>query len=554
MPTLARRLRTARAAAVLAVASLLGSCEPKGTCRGEYCGTLVFAAIGQPVSLLPPATDQALDRDIFDQIFLRLADIGPALNTVGDSGFVPRLADRWGWTDSLTLAFHIDGRARWQDGVPVTARDVAFSFAAFTDSALDSPYRDELKRIASVTAADSSTAVFRFRARYPEMFYDATYYLRVVPEHVLRLEPFARWRTAPFGRSPIGDGPYRLVNWTPGQSLELVADSAYFLGRPHIERLIWRFDADLSVAVTQVVAGEADAIEVLGSPANVARARATPHLTVYPYAGSVYTMVGFNLREPGGVPHPILADPIVRQALVLATDRQRMARSVFGGMAKVPPGPIPEEWASLWSGVAPVPPYDTVEAARLLASRYWLPGPGGVRQRAGRRLALTLLVPSTSPPRRQYAQLIQEELRAVGVEIRIELVDPPTLDQRLRAGRYDAAIESWGNDPAPSSGLPGAWKTGGEANFGRYSNRWFDRAVDSAVNARSPGAAADAWRTALDTLAEDAPAIVLCAPDNVAAIDARVAGVRLRPDEYWADVWTWRIPPDRLIERDRLGH
>ena len=101
---------------------LAAACTSRGggSCRGEYCGTVVFAGIGQPASLLPPATDHILDRDIYDQIFLKLADVGPDLNTVGDSGFQPQLADRWTWRDSLTLAFHLDPRARWQDGRPVS--------------------------------------------------------------------------------------------------------------------------------------------------------------------------------------------------------------------------------------------------------------------------------------------------------------------------------------------------------------------------------------------------------------------------------------------------
>ena len=187
---------------------LAAACTSRGggSCRGEYCGTVVFAAIGEPASLLPPVTDHILDRDIFDQLFLKLADIGPGLNTVGDSGFQPQLADRWTWTDSLTLAFHLDPRARWQDGRPVTAGDVVFTFAAYADSILDAADRVNLARIASVTAPDSSTAVFRFRQRYPEMFFDAVYYLRILPAHLLRSLPLHDWRSAAFGRSPIGTG------------------------------------------------------------------------------------------------------------------------------------------------------------------------------------------------------------------------------------------------------------------------------------------------------------------------------------------------------------
>ncbi|HVO34629.1 MAG TPA: peptide ABC transporter substrate-binding protein [Gemmatimonadales bacterium] len=524
-----------------------------GSCHGEHCGTVVFAAIGQPATLLPPVTDHFLDRDIFDQIFLKLADVGPGLNTVGDSGFEPQLADRWTWRDSLTLAFHLDPRARWQDGRPVTAGDVAFTFAAYSDSVLDAPEHINLAHIASVAAPDSATAVFRFRQRYPEMFFDAVYYLRILPAHLLRSLPLRQWRSAAFGRSPIGDGPYRFVRWDPGQSLELEADSTFFLGRPHVRRLIWRFASDLSVAVTQVIAGEADAIEVLVSPANVARARQATQLALYPYPGSAYLFVLLNLRaRDGSGPNPILGDVAVRRALVAATDRVRMAQSVFGAAAKVPPVPIPEFWAGLWFPDLPVPPYDTALADRLLEQRGWRLGSDGVRHRGGRKLAIALAVPSTSPARRQYAQLIQEELRAVGVEVKLDLMDNVTLEDRVRRGAYDAAIQAWANGPRPSFDLTPMWVAGGGQNYAHYTNPAFDRWIEAATTARAPAAALRAWRAALGVLAADAPAIALAAPDNVAAIDRRITNVRLRPDSYWAYVRDWRIAPDRLIARDRL--
>src|SRR6266699_1897710 len=203
-----------RALLPLAALCLLATgARPTAACSGDYCGTLVFVSGGQPDILLPPVSVSALSRDIHDQIFLKLADIGMTLNTVGDRGFVPQLAKRWEWRDSLTLVFHLDPGARWQDGPPVTA---------------------------GVTARDSLTAVFRFKDRYPEMFYDAVYHMRILPAHLLASVPRDHWLAADFGRAPVGDGPYRFVAWTP-EYVELAADSTFFLGRPHIRRLLWRF-------------------------------------------------------------------------------------------------------------------------------------------------------------------------------------------------------------------------------------------------------------------------------------------------------------------------
>src|SRR6266446_7963307 len=340
MPT--ARPPTGLTLTALAGLLLVSGCERPVGCTGEYCGTMVIAAGGEPDILLPPVSEFAITRDVTDQIFLKLADIGLSENTIGDEDFQPLLAERWEWDDPLTLVFHLDPRAHWQDGQPVTAADVAFTFDIYTDSTVNSPFRSNLRTISAVTTRDSLTPVFRFHARYPEMFYDAVYHMRILPAHLLRPVPRTQWRSAAFGRAPVGDGPYRFVSWKAGESLELAADSAFFLGRPHLRRVIWRFTPDQQVAVTQLLAGDADAVEVLFSPDNVQRARADTQLATYPYKGSAYGYVGFNLAAPGDStkPHPLFADRDLRRALVMATDRERLLRNVFGEFAKVPPGPL----------------------------------------------------------------------------------------------------------------------------------------------------------------------------------------------------------------------
>ncbi len=134
----------------------------------------------------------------------------------------------------------------------------------------------------------------------------------------------------------------------------------------------------------------------------------------------------------------------------------------------------------------------------------------------------------------------------------IDETDMQTLQQRLGAGNFDAAIQTYVNDPSPSSGVPQMWKKGGATNYGHFDDPAFDRQLDLASRAASPDAALKAWHSAFDVLNADAPAVVLNAPDNVAAVDKRITNVRIRPDSYWADVWTWRIPADRLTDRDKL--
>ncbi|HJQ65654.1 MAG TPA: peptide ABC transporter substrate-binding protein [Gemmatimonadales bacterium] len=532
------------------------ACSRRGSCRGEYCGTLVLSVAGSVTTLLPPVSTTSAERNIFDQIFLRLADFTASGVTIGDSGFVPQLARSWEWNDPLTLTFHLDPRARWQDGPPVTAADVQFTFESYTDTAVAAGDLTALRHIASVTATDSFTAVFRFRNQYPEAFFDATFHMRILPAHLLRDTQRRDWSTGAFGHAPIGNGPYRLVRWVPNETVELAADSSFFLGRPHVRRLIWRFATDMNLAVTQVVSGEADAVEVLVGPANIERAQAAEHLQLYPYPGVTYTFLRFNLRANGDSlhQHPLFADPDVRRALVLATDRASMVQSATAGRAKVPPGPMPQKWTWLWVPELTPPPYDTAQANQLLTARGWRDSDGdGFRDRAGRKLSFHVTVPSTSGLRKQYARLLQEQFRAVGAELLIDEMDNAAQGERLAAGTFDAALESFETDPTPTSGIPSIWGGGGGSNFGHYRNALFDRQVSIASAAPTQSAAVSAWVTALKTLERDAPGIMLYALDNVAAVDKRFTDVQIRADSWLALVRNWRIPPDRLNERDRVG-
>ena len=433
---------------------------------------------------------------------------------------------------------------------------VAFTFDIYTDPLVNSPFRSSLRTISAVTTRDSLTAVFRFHARYPEMFYDAVYHMRILPAHLLRPVPRDQWKTAPFGRAPVGDGPYRFVRWQAAQSIELVADSTFFLGRPRLRRLIWRFTPDLGVAISQVVADQADIREQVVTPENLERLRAAPQIALYPYRGNVYTFLSFNQRANGDTakPNPIFADREIRRALSMAVDRASLVRSRLGELGKVPPGPM-SSLLWIWDPEIRQLPFDTAQASSILNARGWRDHDGdGIRDRAGQPLAFHILVPTTSVLRKQYARLLQEEYRAIGVRVDIDEVENSVVGQRVGTGHYDTAILSRANDPSPSSGIAQTWTRAGfgGSNFGRYANPEFDRLVDRAIAATSPDDARRLWRSAMDLINADAPAVFLYSLENMAAIHSRVDNVQLRPDSWAALLRGWRIPSSGLIDRDRV--
>ena len=509
--------------------------------------TVIIAATGDADVLLPPVTAVTTGINVSDLLFCRLAELKLALNTVDDSGFQPVLARSWEHPDSLTIVFHLDPRARWQDGVPVTAEDVVYTFGIYRDTSVNSPLAPFLEPIDSVTARDSLTVAFRFRRWYPEQLYDATYHMRILPRHLLDTIPAARLPTAPFGRAPVGDGPYRFVRWLAGSEIDLAADSSWFLGRPGLARLVWRVTPDLTAAVSGLLAGEADAIEVIPPPAELERVQRSRDLRLVPYPSPIYMAVVFNQRRS------LFADRTVRRALAMAVDRRTIVLSVFGPFGQVSLGATsPMQW--IWSDSIRQLPFDTAAAARALRLAGWRRATGGWRSSGGAPLRFTLLVPTSSRVRQQAATVMQDQLRRFGVELRILPLEFTVMEQQTRAGDFDAAFVSRTIDPSPASLLQW-WSPGAADNIGRFADPTFQALAAAASRARTRAAAAPLWREALGRLNDEAPALFLFSPRNHAAISARLSHVTIRPDSWLATVTAWQASgvrpgaPDRSAAR-----
>ncbi len=516
--------------------------EPPSTAPSG--GSLVVAVPGDADVLLPPIAATQLAAHVSDRLFPRLAELTTDLNTVDAAGFVPVLARRWEHRDPLTLVFHLDPRARWQDGRAVTADDVVFTFRVYTDTLTGSPYRVNLDPVAAVEREDSLTAVFRFRRVYPEQLYDATYHLRILPKHLLDTIPPERFASSSFARDPVGAGPFRFLRWEPGAEIVVEADTAWFLGRPALDRIVWRILPDVATAVTALVAGDADAMETIPQKDELGRVAAAPDLRLIPYPSPFLAGLLFNLRRP------LFADRDVRRALALALDRATIARAVFGAHAEVPAGALTR---MVWASAAPLRPvpFDTVEAGRLLDARGWRRGADGVRRLGSRALRFTLLVPTTSRTRQQAAVLIQDQLRRIGVAVEIQPLEFAVFDGRMRAGDFDAALFSRTLDPSPAM-LAQFWSgAAGGDNQGAYTSPAFDSLLALAAAAPTRDAALPFYQAALDRLNDDAPAVFLYSPNNTAAIHRRFADVTVRPDNWLATVAQWRVPPDQRLPRDR---
>ena len=534
----------------------VAACSDKST-GGDGGGTAIISfSAGDPGSLFPLLVTDEVSDAMTDLLFEKLAAIGPDLSSTGDKGFTPRLAKSWDWSkDSLQITFHIDPAARFHDGTPVTAKDVQYTFRIAKDTALGSTFTPLIANIDSVSVSDSVTATFWYHRRSTFQFFDAVYQIAPVPEHVYGKVAVADLKTSEITRTPIGSGRFRFVKWEPNVSLELMADTANFLGRAKLDRVIFMLGQAPTAAAQAVLTGESDfyiafPIDQVDRLDSNATARAVP------YSQNGYGFLAFNMfaRKSTSKPHPILGDVNVRRALSMSLDREAMLKNVFKNTGRIAYGPFPTGVDLSDTTLSP-PPYDTAAAGKLLDAAGWKRGPNGIRMKGGRPLTLEILTPTSSSIRMRYSDLLQGQLNKVGFNIEIARVSPQDMGARAGARDYDMMVQALFTDPSVA-GIQQFWGASGiqaGSNFELYKNAAVDAALDSAAVAVTPGDMHRLVSRAFKQIIDDAPAVWLYSGGSIGAAHKRLEIPFLPRDGWWGAIPDWSIPADKRIDRDRIG-
>lgn len=406
----------------------------------RYGGTAVVAGLGQPPSVNPFFLTDYVGRELATRaLFIPLVRLGP------DQRPEPWLARSWERSeDGATVTFRLREDVSWHDGEPVTAADVAFTFRTARNPDVGAAMVHRFASWDSVEvlgehellfhvdpSADLSTGLFAW-AMTP-----------VAPEHVLGEVPPAELSSSPFGRDPVGSGPFRLVEHRAGDRWILEANPDFpraLGGRPYLDRLVYRVVPDESTLLAELRSGEVDFyMKVLPLQAERVREERDLRLATFPFPS--YGFVVWNTRRaPFG-------EPDLRRAMTLAIDRRALVDAQLRGLGSPATGPLgPWHWAydTAWRPA----PHDPDSARALLDALGWRDRDGdGVREREGRDLAFDLLAPDNRL-QGDLAVMMQAQLSEVGVALRPRVREWASMVGDLTgAGRvFDAAVLSFQPD------------------------------------------------------------------------------------------------------------
>jgi len=406
----------------------------------------------------------------------------------------------------------------WHDGKPVTGLDARFSYGMLRNPRTPTLTRFILNKVDNVLIPnpnDPYTMVVQWNERWPfanALPYGDNYLL---PRHILErqyLQDPGKLRADPFFRAPVGAGPYKFKEWVPGSHITLEAYDGFAGEKPKIKTITFRFILDSVVLTANQMAGSVDATEInnFGIDQMVDIERRNPNVTTHYTEALIWERIEFNNDDEW------LKDRRVRQAIAYGIDRETIVKTLFQGKQPVAHSWLPTRHPGAHPNVKKYP-YDPARARQLLAEAGFTPGPDGIlRDRNGKRFEMTYMTTAGNAPREQTQQIIKEQLKAVGIEIRIQNVPASVFFGRVVVRREWPHLAEWATLYTPevmpftefhSSQIPSAANNWEGSNRRGWRNAESDRLAEQIGQELDQTKRLELFRRQQELFVEDLPAV-----------------------------------------------
>lgn len=468
---------------------------------------------------------------IFDLLYDRL------IYTRNDGTYEPMLADSWEMNDDNTvLTFHLKKDATWQDGEPITAKDVEFTCKLIAAPSLAAARAVAFDWIKGYGESDDSLEVnavddytVEFTCAQPTtleyLMFTKLNGVYILPEHILGGMSYDEVRNSDYWQNPVGAGAAVYDSEISGERIEFTANKDFCLGAPDWDRLVIRI-VPTSNLLAGLKNGEIDAVN--GNSAAIPlsdweMAQEDENLDTHAITGVAYQYMSINTQKD-------YLNETVRQAINMAIDRDTIINGLLKGEGEAICGPYASNHA--YKDPEIQPQYDPEKAKELLDEAGW---------DSSRELVFS--VPTGNTVREQSAVIIQQNLQAIGINTKIETADFATHMDKVRKGDYDLGLFGSAGSPEPSECVIN-FQPGQLNNFAQLTDDTLYNIGKKGENVFTHEERYACYDEFQKALTEIVPWVFLYAPKDLVAFNKRLGNTTVGEGDSLIvnqNVWEWTV-------------
>lgn len=437
-----------------------GNSGDKSSTASKEKDTIVYGISTSPSGVFNPLlTDSVYDDAVCEMVYSSLLKLDNELN------LKPSMAEKYEISsDQKTITFKLKKDLKWSDGKPLTSKDVAFTFKSLASKDYQGEHSDYVSKvqgvdeykegksdnISGIKTPDESTIELTFAQPYdPALTNLGT--TGIIPEHIWSKVPENKWKESKdLMSNPVGSGPFKMLSFTEGQDVQFEKNKYFFGGEAKTDKLVLKVISEDTVA-SDLKNGDIDLADVTNLKKADVEALEKGGFKTYKHQNTIFQYMGLNYRNP------IFKDIKVREAILTAIDRQGMVDKLIEGNGEVKNVPmLSSSWAYPKDAKLNEYKYDKEKAKKLLNEAGYTEKDGVMTNSEGQKLSFKLDVPTGNSVREQTAQIIQENLKEIGIKVELNKMEFPALMEKV-VGNHEFDMYMMGNNLSADPDLTAYW-------------------------------------------------------------------------------------------------
>ena len=535
--------RIATVLIVAAVGSGCGDTSETPAVTDDDGRKILRVAYEREIDVLNAYTSQML-------VDIQFSMVEGLITTDGNNNYVPVLAKEIPTEGNglvvrnddgtLDMTWQLHDNVRWHDGEPLTSADVCFTWRFVSSAGSQTYNRDQYLGITDCRMPDDHTVVFRWDGVYG---YYAGIFEAILPEHVfagMTTEEIVNYTPYNRGDAFVGTGPFRFAEWKSGEYIRVVRNDDYWRGDsfPGIDEIVWSFIPDNTTRLNAMKTGRYHFARIEAT--QVAEAETIEGFDVRRVSSNSFMHLDLGLNTEHA--RMLWSDPEVRRALYHAIDRRAIAEQLMEGTVRLANTPI-NPTSPYHNAEVRQPEFDPELSRNMLDELGWVAGADGIRVKNGERFSFVMLNRAGASDRIAVAQVVQAQLKMVGVEVTFETLESAAWTSRWRNREWEALVSAWFLPADPS--LTGQYACDGPNNMTGHCDPQLDElllASDQALDFETRKRYLDQAQLKLAETAMMLPIYYNVIPE---VVDRRVGNYRgsgTNFGSFW-NLYEWTLAP-----------